>query len=68
MTQRKSAIALAQEQSLNSYIEHYAQSFAFSFIFYPPRSSVFVTSDLLMIRLLLDLVVLTLLYRLKLSS
>ena len=45
MTQRKSAVAFAQEQIWNSYIEYYAQSFAFSFIFYPPGDSVFVTSD-----------------------
>ena len=67
MTQRKSAITFVQGQSLNPYTVHYTQSFAFSFILYPPEDSAFVASDLLMIRLSSNPVGLTLLYRFKLS-
>lgn len=47
-TQEKSAIPFSQGQSLNPYSPHYKMTFAFSPIFCPTESSVFVALDLLM--------------------
>jgi hypothetical protein len=42
----KSAIPFGQRY-IDLYLSHYKTAFAFSSILYPPKNSVFVTSDLL---------------------